>query len=379
MRLLAMLGTALVAAFVGKGVGGFIAKTYWTDNTSSQLTIAMHRHALKVAGVVALAMLALWLVMLALAGLIAPWLQYIGWIPFVGLNCCMAVLAGTAGSLGRLLARPAQFDAIQVQIDQRRRLIELLKKLFMAVTVFIGSWTLTSAAGATLTIVVDSSRSGNADDRTAAIDYLVSTVLEATKTYRCERVMVVAAGCDVRHAHRTWLDVSATDDGLDCSKAEPEPLTGHAKFWEKLRPVVEARKAKAVTDCEQATAAKQQSRSAARAAFTESLRDAMSAPTQADCSRIVPLVDNLLQDETNRVIVVVTDAVDNPPASLKGLYVPARTHVVVILVRPNPTFASVDASLARAAEWARIPGVTVMTAEELGPDFWQSMSGRSRR
>ena len=339
----------------------------------------MHRHALKVAGVIALVMLALCLVMLALSGLIAPWLQYVGWIPFLALNCCMAVLAGTAGSLGRLLARPAQFDAIQVQIDQRRRLIELLKKLFMTVTIFIGSWTFTSAASATLTIVVDSSRSGNAEDRTTAIDYLVSTVFEATKTFRCERVMVVAAGCDVRHALRTWLDVPAADDDLDCSKAEPEPLTGHAEFWEYFQPVVAARKAKEVTKCEQATAARQQSRSAERAAFTKSLRDALSARTQANCSRIVPLVDSLLRDDTNRVIVVVTDAVDNPPAKSKGLSVPNGTHVVLVLIRPNPGFASLEASLARAAEWARNPGVTVSTAAELGPEFWRSVPGRSHR
>ena len=48
----------------------------------------------------------------------------------------------------------------------------------MTVTIFMGSWTFTSAASATLTIVVDSSRSGNAEDRTTAIDYLVSTVFE---------------------------------------------------------------------------------------------------------------------------------------------------------------------------------------------------------
>lgn len=106
MRLLGLLGFALAFALIGKGVGGFLAKTYWTDNTSAQLTIEMHRHALKVTGVIALVMLALCLVMLALSGLIAPWLQYVGWIPFLALNCCMAVLAGTAGSLGRLLARP---------------------------------------------------------------------------------------------------------------------------------------------------------------------------------------------------------------------------------------------------------------------------------
>ena len=116
-----------------------------------------------------------------------------------------------------------------------------------------------------------------------------------------------------------------------------------------------------------------------RQEFLESLKQSLTADQQPECSRITALVANLLESGSNRLIVVVTDALDNPPASPQTLVVPPHVRVVLILARPNPAYGRVEDGLARAAAWARVPGVTVLTTAELRSDVWRTVAGRPPR
>ena len=370
---------AIVLALIGKIVGRFYAKTHLTDDTSAVLTVAAHRASLKRVGRVAIVTLIVALLMIALGSLIAPWIKVVGWVPFIVMNCCLGLLAGTAASLHALLRRPDKWDAIQVRIDQRKRLIEYLKKflpvLFVAALVAAGA----AHAADSCYFGVDVSPSMNASDARDARSFMKRTAAGAAATLGCKHVVAVAIGCDVRFAKRVWLDVPSDVPDVDCSKAEADPLKGHSSFWDFVRGVAESRKEEAVRRCEADKAAAAKKHDAEVASFVESFDAAFADPAPQRCSRITASLRDALDSGMYRAIVIASDGVDNPPTSLEGLVVPVGTRVVFILARPNPAYAPVAESLARAAALARISGITVVTTAELRPDFWSSaVSGVSK-
>ncbi len=135
-----------------------------------------------------------------------------------------------------------------------------------------------------------------------------------------------------------------------------------------------SRKAERVSECQVREAARDQEDAEAQRAFTRAFGSALRESERQGCSRIAELVKYLVRSGLHSLIVVVTDAIDNPRSDLDDLVVPPGVHVVIILCRPNPAYAAVDVGLTRAAEWARVPGVTVITAAELRSDLWRSLS-----
>jgi hypothetical protein len=379
MKIFLTIVVAIVLALIGKIVGRFYAKTHLTDDTSAVLTVAAHRASLKRVGRVAIVTLIVALLMIALGSLIAPWIKIVGWLPFIVMNCCLGLLAGTAASLHALLERPDKWDAIQVRIDQRKRLIEYLKKFLPVFIVAALVAAGTAHAADACFFGFDVSPSMDVSDAHDARSFLKRTGAEAAATLGCSHVVAVAIGCEVRFAKRAWLDVPVDVPDVDCSKVEAEPLQGHSGFWDHVRAIADSRKEDAVRRCEAEKAARAAKHEAEVAAFAKMLDAAFAVSSPQRCSRITASLRDALGGEMYRAIVIVSDAVDNPPASLDGIVVPTGTRVVFILARPNPAYAPVAESLAHAAALARISGITVVTTAELRPDFWSSaVSGGSR-
>lgn len=371
---------AAAFALVGKWIGRFVAKTHFTDDTSAILTVGAHRAALARVGRVAIGAFGVWVLMLCIGGLIAKWIRYVGWVPLIALNCCLALLAGTAASLAVLLGRPFRYEALQFLIDQKLRLIEYLKRFIPPIVVIalVGCVTIAHAGGDCV-FGIDPTPSVNGADRAEANDYLLKTVFEATEAFGCQRLVTVVVGCDVRHARRRWIDVPPIPPPNDCAKVEPEPLSGHSQVWNFVATVVESRKDDYISECEAKQATRERDLLASRTAFLEVMKSSLIVGQRSECSRITPLAEDLLESGLYRLVVVVTDGVDNPPSSLRGIVVPDGVRVVIVLTRPNPAYARVEEGLARAAEWAKVPGVTVITVAELRPGLWRDLAARSKR
>lgn len=370
---------AVIFALIGKSIGRFYAKTHLTDDTSAMLTVAAHRASLKRVGRVAIGAFLTWLVMIALSSFIAKWITVIGWIPLILMNCCLAFLAGTAASLAGLLDRPFRWDAIQALIDQRERLIAYLKQLIpVLVFVVVGAACSIHAADACF-FGVDLSPSVSVSDSHDAVTFLKDTAADSAAMFGCGRAVAVALGCEVRFARRVWLDVPAKQPSVDCSKAEPEPLTGHSRFWVFIRGVAESRKREAVRRCEEDEEGRVRTLDADRASFAAKFESAFEASDHLRCSRITASIRDALGSGLYRAIVVTSDMIDNPTTNLRDIIVPPGTRVIIILTRPSLEYARVEDSLARAASWSRIPGVTLVTTAELRSDLWPSILAGSSR
>jgi hypothetical protein len=379
MKIVWTILVAVIFALVGKSIGRFRAKTHLTDDTSSILTVAALKASLKRVGHVAIGTFLGWLAMIALASFIARWIKVVGLIPLIAMNGCLALLAGTAATLGGLLSRPARWDALQAHIEQRERLIECLKRFLPLLLIVVLASFGSAHAEDNCYFGVDLSPSVNVADQHDARAFLKRTGADGARSLGCKHVVAVAMGCDVRFAKRVWLDVPADLPAIDCAKAEPEPLEGHNRFWDFIRGIADSRKEEAVARCEAEKEARTKKHEADVAAFAEALDAAFTTSEPQRCSPITASIRDALNSGLFRAIVVASDAVDNPPASLKGIVVHVGTRVVVILARPNPTYARVEASLARGAALARIPGFTVVTTAELRPDLWRATASDSRR
>ena len=378
MKVFLTILVASVFALIGKCIGWFRAKNYLTDDTSAVLTNSAHRASMRRVGRVAIVTFIVSLLMIFLGSLIARWIKVIGWAPFIVMNCCLGLLAGTAASLAALLGRPDKWDAIQVRIDQKERLIEYLKRFLPVVVVALVAVGSAHAADACF-FGFDVSPSMDVSDTHDARSFLKRTGADAAAVLGCKHVVAVAIGCEVRFAKRAWLDVPVDVPDVDCSKAEAEPLQGHSGFWDHVRAIADSRKEDAVRRCEAEKAARASKHEAEVAAFAKMLDAAFAVSSPQRCSRITASLRDALGGEMYRAIVIASDAIDNPPASLDGIVVPTGTRVVFILARPNPAYAPVAESLAHAAALARISGITVVTTAELRPDFWSSaVSGGSR-
>jgi hypothetical protein len=379
MKVLWTILVAIVIAVIGKSIGRMHAKNNLTDDTSAVLTHAAHRASLRRVGRVAICAFLATLLMIVLSSFIARWIKVVGLVPFVIMNCCLALLAGTSASLGRLLERPRKWQAIQDHIEQRERLIEYLKR-FLPIIAFIVLTAFGSARAADDCFFGDDvTPSMSASDQRDAKTFLKATASAAVASFGCKHAVAVAMGCDVRFAKRIWMEVPADIPDIDCSKAEAEPLTGHSSFWDFVRGISEARKEEAVRRCEEDKAARARKHEADIATFGDSLDAAFSASGPQRCSRITDSIRDALNSGIYGTIVFVSDAIDNPPTTLNGIVVPTGSRVILILARPNPAFARVEDSLARAAAWARIPGVTVVTTAELRPDLWRSLATAGSR
>jgi hypothetical protein len=403
MRTIWTILVAIAFALVGKSVGRFYAKTHLTDDTSAILTVSAHRVSLKRVGRVAIGAFLAWLVMIVLSSFIARWITIIGWAPLIVMNCCLALLAGTASSISALARRPYRWDMLQAMIEQRERLIEYLKR-FLPVLIVVTMAAVgtaqpvgtaqaigTAQAVGTAQVVgtaqavdacffgVDLSPSVNMSDAQDARKFLKTTAQESTRLLGCKRVVAVSMGCEVRFARRVWLDVPVDRPSVDCSKVEPEPLKGHSSFWEFVRGISDSRKEEAVQRCREEQTAWAQQHQADIAAFADSLDAAFANPEPQRCSRIAASIRDALDSGLYRAIVVTSDMVDNPATSLRDVVVPPGTRLIIILTRSNPAYASAQDSLARATGWSRIPGVAVVTTAELRPDLWRSVVQGPRR
>jgi hypothetical protein len=379
MKYLWTILVALVFGLIGKGIGRVTAKTYFTDSTSKVLTVAMHRAALKKGWRGAIAAFAVWLLMLCLSSLIARWITTVGWIPLIVLNCCLGILAGTAASLAALLDRPAQWEHIQALIDERERLIKYLKRFLPIVVAVLFAGIGQALAGADCAVVIDPTDSVSAVDAAAGTDFLKDTIVEVASTFACQHIVTVKVGCDVRFAARTWLDVPSTASAIDCSTVAPKPLSGHSTVWGFVRGIVDFRKEEEVKLCEANNAKNKAAHDALQAAFLDEFSESVTSNDHPRCSRITELVANLAASALYSTIIVVTDAIDNPAPTLNRLSLPPGVHVILVLARPNPEYDRPGEGLARAAGWAEMPGVTVVTVPELRPDYWRATFSRTSR
>lgn len=369
---------ALLGAFMGMGLFMVFAHAELTDPLSARITIDRHLRFFRVAGRAAVAVALVNLLLFACSMFLGETMRYIGILPLVFLNICLASLSGIAGSLARILSAPHKWTLLHAEIDEITRFKEVLRKLFgkFFIVVFIVFTASLAHAGDSCAYVDDPTISVSTTDLATARAYLDTEIVDLAHAAGCRSLVRITVGCDVRHAPRTWFTIPPLPILADCVTARPAPLEGEISLLEHLRGYMEDATKKAVAACETENSRRQAKYAADVAAFRHAVASAPSPAGSDSCSRITELVRYLLARDEFSLIIVVTDLIDNPPADMRTLRVPPGTHVVVILTRPTPPYARVDDGLARAAQWARIPGITVVTVAELTPRLWTTVAGR---
>ncbi len=370
---LVLAALAMLLALAGKSCGSFLATIRLTDPGSARQTVEAHIQAARrsIIPLLAAGLLAI-LTFFAPSG-VAPWVIAVGWIPLVALNVLLAFLAGLSASLADLLSRPKRYDEFDDEIRRRRRTRGRLQRYLTVIFVVGLSVSITFAGMADACgVFVDETDSLNAVDRDNAVAFVLDTVPHYLATTGCTWVVAGKFAGDGRFERRVWLRAPRRPRSMDCQKAEPEHLAGHVSVFEYARGVAGYLKDKVVQRCEGEQAAELRQYEDDRTTFLNRLTAALAVTPRRSFTRLTDFMKGVV-DSGLRAVVAISDGIDNPPASPRGLVVPAGTDVILILVRPNPRYATAADVLARAREWASLPRVHVVTTGELRPGLWDDL------
>ena len=375
----------LLLAFGLSAVSKFFAKLLLRDVTSVIRTERKH-----------IAVAAISLVVAALAGLLllivilAPvtwvwWILTLGRLPLVLANTAMPTMAGVMLSLSEYLSKATRHAQIGQEIEHlillKRRIDEPKKNVHrampkMALLVFLASASVLGPAhGAdTCFIAVDESASVDAASMRLALDFMENTALSYAESSQCSRLSVIRFSEHMRFARRRWLDVPKPLSSLDCQIAQPEPLVGFQRFYRHLTNFEQFRHERAVTSCREHEVELEISYRATQAQFRTELAEALAVTQRADVrTDIRETLGLLTKDAHARAVLLITDGVDNPPRPLYGLSIPLEMSAIMVIVQPDEHYYSKTAVLARASQWAAVPGLKVVTAQELHPTFWEDI------
>lgn len=372
-----LAASALAIALGGRFLGRYFSTTHLIDPTSAKHTVEGHIAAIRRVSYSACILIILIVIPLLLPGKWALFFVTIATVFLVALNVHLALLSGIAASLADTLSRPHRYDEIEYEIDQRLRLRRALKKYLpkaMMVLALVISASKAADALGTCGLFVDEKITLDAEDREKAVSFAVDTILDQTASFDCSWVVAGVFGNDGRFTKRTWLPVPPKPEARDCNKAEPEPLTGHEVLFDNFKSVYDERKESAVEACKSSEKAKEGTRRTARAVFIQKLRTALSVSPQVKLTPVRDFILYTVRSSLYKHLTILTDTLDNPAASLDGLALPPAVEVSMVVVRPNPNYSSMRQALVRAREWAKVPGVRVVTTGELRPGLWADLS-----
>lgn len=375
---LSIIGFALALFF--KWAGRLGAALHRTDATSARWTVAAHLSLARRLFIGAVASAVLFV-----ASFVAPpdwsrWVVMFGLPVLLLLNIFLGGLAGTSESIGSFLSRPTKWDHIEQQIDMKKRAHKALGRFLTIMLIAVSHYLIpsTAFAGDPCIVGVDETVSLKAGARQEAVDFLKSTIFDYVERMNCSSIVVVKLGSETRFAKRTRLETVAEPDLPNCRSVEPVPLTGEAAVFKYSSNVATGRKEQEVASCKAANAGTRRAYEERRRRFLQLFDFAVSVVPKVEYSRIAASVDYLSRSEMYKHILVITDALDNPRASLAGLTIPDGISVIIILVEPDPKYGTSEESLKQAQVWERKRNVTVVTTEELYPGLWSALAKDER-
>jgi hypothetical protein len=297
-------------------------------------------------------------------------------------NLLLGLAAGISLNASGILAKVSERDTIKANIDMkrrtRRRLTKIVSVLVLAFLLATGVPVHAETAGRVWAWVIDVTDSVDPAQREAAIAAMIQSALEVARKLGTDRIVVVKVGDEDFLSDMSWVSVPPIHTFVDCRKVDP-PIT-ISKSWLTWSPTsLREAKAAAVRACEDRQKAERSTVAEEEARFTEQLQRATWLVPRADVTtRIVPLVQTLVARPYVGAIDLVTDLQDRSGTPPEHLDVPDGISVTIIVTRPNPgrptpTLREVVAS---AERWAKITGITVISAAEY-PGYVHA-AGRSR-
>jgi hypothetical protein len=329
-------------------------------------------------------------------------------VPTLLFNVSLPIVAGIARSLGEFLDKPARWDELEYEIRLRRLAIRRLQRyippptppttaaarsttspttpavrpsktnatIVGIVLVAIGVVATTSRSARAIEAspdaclyLVDPTRSTDSGDRDIATDFLATTALDQATAVGCRLVAVEAIGSSGALAPRTWIPVPEIAHGTDCD-AEGANAGGR-----DLGPVSWFKNVNAGlrSDCESRLQTKRAEDVAKSAAFVAELRRALTMKSTSEWSRIREAIQGALDSNRFRLIIVVTDGIENPDGPVI-LRIPDRTTVIMVVTRPsNPHLYARSRAFAR--RWSAETRLLVVSVGDLGPGFWAATGG----
>jgi hypothetical protein len=298
------------------------------------------------------------------------WLQVVGSAISFAANLTLGLAAGIGMNAASILAKVSDRDSIEAQIEMkgraRRRLVKLLAAFLIVALLGLGSAVPAQAAERAWAWVIDVTDSVDPTQREAAIAAMIRAALETARRLGIDRIVVVKVGDEDFLSDMSWVPVPPIHTFEDCRNATP-PIT-ISKSWITWSPTSLAEgKAAAVRTCVEKQREERSKVAEEEARFTEQLQRGTWLVPRADVTtRIVPLLQTLVVRPYVAAVDAVTDLQDRSGMQPEHLEVPDGIPVTVIVTRPNPARSTptLREVLAASDRWAKIKGVTVISAAE---------------
>jgi len=362
---------ALLSARVAKGFGEHVAVTRVTNPDSVDETIDRQ---VRFAGKGAVAAGVFLLGLLALLFFSPPswsgWVTYVSSLVGFGANIALGLSAGVGGNAARLLAKPAERDSLDCQIDMKDRTRRYLRRfilvLFLCVGVLLPPVGFAEATDAVWVWAIDTTSSVDPGQREDGVDAMITVAFERARALGVRAIQIIKFSNEVLLADMSWVTVPTDPLREDCTKAVAGPLL--SKSLVGLSPsVASGRRDEAVATCTARQEAVLRAFDEKLARFREQLKLATRVTPRSDVStRLVPLLKKLVERPYVAAIDVVTDGIDNSGLALSTVKASEKTPVLLIIARPDPRrrTPTLDEVLRAADAWGRVGGITVTSVSE---------------
>ena len=290
------------------------------------------------------------------------------------ISFCANLLLGLAAGIGlnaaSILVKVSQRDTIKAQLDMkertRRRLKRFTSVVVLATFLALGSPVPAGAGDLVWAWVIDVTDSVDPAQREAAVATVIRSALDVARKLGTSRIVVAKVGDEDFLSDMTWVAVPPVHNFEDCRKVDAPIMI--SKSWLTWSPTsLRAAKEAAVRACEERQKTERSTVAAEETRFTERLQEATWLVPRADVTtRIVPLLQTLVVRPYVGAIDVVTDLQDRSGTPPEHLEIPDGIPVTMIVTRPNPrrSTPSLREVLASAERWAKIKGMTVISAAE---------------
>jgi len=372
---------SLLCAKVTKGFGQHVAVTRLTNPDNVIETID---EQVKTAGKMAMAAGSLFLSVLALLFFAPPswssWISYFSGILAFGANITLGLSAGIGGNAAAILAKPSYRDALDCQMEMKRRARRRLMKFLVVVLVALGiagSGVNTIAAAPAWAWAIDITDSMDPAQRETAIEAMIQVAYKRSHAMGIEVIQLVKFGEENLLSEMAWVPVPAPPSLEDCSHAKPDRSI--TKGLMSLSPVLaHARRQKAVDGCLAEQVHLREANIHERRLFEDRLRNSARIKPRNDMTtQLIPLLHRLLAQPRIRAIDVLTDGIDHSGLLPSDVQVPQEVAVLFIMTGPNPKRQkpTLRQVLAAAKEWSLVPGVTVTGVTEY-QGMWTQVGGR---
>jgi len=368
-----VLGVVLGYLFArgARGLGQKLAVTSYTFITSVIDTIDRQVRLFGRTSVVAV------LLLIAAAGLMiftpstgTSWAPLLGKVIGFAANIALGFAAGVGANVVAILSIPAIRDSIDCQLEMKRRTRRRLSKFLAMLLIlfplqFAGSGPSYAGEGF-LVLAIDRTDSMDPVQRETGAKIEVEAALEKARRLHASAILVVIFDEEIMLSDMAWVLVPPERVVEDCRDARPVPVAEEG-FITFAPGLAAGRKQQSVDECLVRQGAGREREADERRTFRERLAAATRVTPRADVTtRIVPLLQWLVQRPNTLAVDLLTDGIDRSGMPLNSLRIPVDMPVTLIITRPNPKRAtpSLDDVLAAARAWERVPGIKVTTVGE---------------